>query len=123
MVFVGKLTEPRRASSIPANGSNYFPRGRGIVLAILYETMKFKTYFGFFLVASAFAIGLWPGASLGQAGADDPLLTPLIEEITKQQAAILENQTLIEEKIAGVSEDVRVARIFVGRGGGKVTGK
>jgi len=85
--------------------------------------MKSKTLFGFFLVASAFALGLWPSPSPGQAGADDSLLAPIIEEITKQQATIGENQTRIEEKLAGIAEDLRVARIFVGRGGGKAPAK
>ena len=37
-----------------------------------------------------------------------------------QQATIAENQTQIETKLAVIGEDIRVARIFVGRGGGKV---
>ena len=82
--------------------------------------MNTKTLLGFALVAIAFAAGLVPRPSLGQAGSDDPLLTPLIEEITKQQATIAENQTQIETKLAVIGEDIRVARIFVGRGGGKV---
>ncbi len=86
-------------------------------------TMKSKAIFGFFLIASAFALGLWPSASQGQAGAEDPLLAPLVEEITKQQATIVDNQTKIEEKLAGIAEDLRVARIFVGRGGGKAATK
>ena len=85
--------------------------------------MKTKTLFGFAFVAIAFAAGLAPRPSLGQAGGDDPLLAPLIEEITKQQATIVENQTQIDAKLAVIAEDLRVARIFVGRGGGKVTGK
>lgn len=85
--------------------------------------MKTRTIFGFALVAISFATCLIPRPSLGQAGADDPLLAPLIEEITKQQAAIAENQTKIEEKLALIAEDIRVARIFVGRGGGKAGAK
>jgi hypothetical protein len=82
--------------------------------------MKLKTVLGFAFVAIAFAVGLVPRPSLGEAGGDDPLLTPLIEEITKQQAVIVENQTQIDSKLAVIAEDLRVARIFVGRGGGKV---
>lgn len=78
-----------------------------------------KTLLGFAMVAIAFAMGLSPRPTLGQAGSEDPLLAPLVEEITKQQAAITENQTQIESKLAVIAEDIRVARIFVGRGGGK----
>jgi hypothetical protein len=81
--------------------------------------MKSRTLIGFALVAAAFAAGLAPSPSLGQAGGDDPLLAPLIEEITKQQALIVDNQTQIDAKLAVIGEDIRVARIFVGRGGGK----
>lgn len=81
--------------------------------------MKMKTLFGFAFVALAFAAGLVPRSSLGQAGGDDPLLSAVVEEITKQQAAITENQTQIDAKLAIIAEDIRVARIFVGRSGGK----
>ncbi|MGB8168041.1 MAG: hypothetical protein WCF18_11155 [Chthoniobacteraceae bacterium] len=82
--------------------------------------MKSKTILGFAFVAIAFAVELVPRSSLGEAGGDDPLLAPLIEEITKEQATIVENQTQIDAKLAVIAEDLRVARIFVGRGGGKV---
>ena len=45
--------------------------------------------------------------------------TQLITEVAAQQTTILENQSQIDEKLAAIGEDVRVARIFVGRGGGK----
>lgn len=82
--------------------------------------MKSKTILGFAMIAIAFATGLVPRPTLGQAGGDDPLLAPLIEELTRQQTAIVENQTQIETKLAVIAEDIRVARIYVGRGGGKV---
>lgn len=85
--------------------------------------MKTKTILGFACVAIAFATGLVPRPSLGQAGGDDPLLSPLIDEITKQQTSIVENQAQIDVKLATIAEDLRVARIFVGRGGGKAGAK
>ena len=84
--------------------------------------MKPKTFWGFALVAIAFAVGLVPTSS-GQAGADDPLLKALIDDLARQQASIVENQTAIETKLAVIAEDLRVARIFVGRGGGKPAAK
>ncbi len=84
--------------------------------------MKLKTFLGFAFVAMSLALGLVPTSS-GQAGADDPLLKPLIDEIARQQASIVENQTAIETKLAVIAEDLRVARIFVGRGGGKPAAK
>jgi hypothetical protein len=80
--------------------------------------MKMKTFLGCAFLASAFAAGLVPSCSRGTSGTDDPLLTPLIEEITRQQATIVENQAQIDAKLAIVAENVRLARIFVSRGGG-----
>lgn len=75
------------------------------------------------LIGGAALLGalLLPHPSSGQAPAtNDAAITQLIAEVTAQQATILDNHKLIDEKLAAISEDVRVARIFVGRGGGKV---
>ncbi len=40
-------------------------------------------------------------------------------ELTAQQVVATENQTKIDEKLAAIAEAVRLARIFVARGGGK----
>jgi hypothetical protein len=85
--------------------------------------MKQKTFVGFALVAMAFALGGVSQPLFGQAGGDDPLLAPLITELATQQAAVVENQGKIDAQLAVIAEDLRVARIFVGRGGGKVIGK
>ena len=86
-------------------------------------TMKLKSILGVTCVALAFAAGLAPRPSLGQAGGDDPLLGALIEEITKQQATVIENQTQIDTKLAAIAEDLRIARIYAARGGGKAAAK
>ncbi len=44
-------------------------------------------------------------------------LENLVQEIRSQQARITENQNKIDAKIADVTEAIRVARIFAGRGG------
>ena len=44
-------------------------------------------------------------------------LESLVQEIRSQQARITENQNKIDAKIAEVTEAIRVARIFAGRGG------
>ena len=57
----------------------------------------------------------------GQAATgDDPALTALLTEVTTQQVAVAENQTKIDTKLAAIGENLRLARIYVGRGGGKV---
>ena len=63
---------------------------------------------------------LLPHPSSGQSPvAGDAALAQLLTEVAAQQTVILENHAKIDEKIAAIGEDVRVARIFVGRGGGK----
>ncbi len=69
------------------------------------------------------ATALLPRESSAQAGADDPLLTPVITELGKQQDLIVANQVKIDEKLATIAENVRVARIFVSRGGGRGSAK
>jgi hypothetical protein len=60
-----------------------------------------------------------PSPSSGQAPADDAALVQLITEIAGQQAKILTNQQAIDQKVALITENIRLARIFVSRGGGK----
>ena len=63
---------------------------------------------------------LLPQPSSGQSPATgDAALTQLLTEITTQQTTLADNHTKIDEKLAAIAEDVRIARIFVGRGGGK----
>jgi hypothetical protein len=70
------------------------------------------------LVALAFGLTL-PERTSGQAGSDEAALAALVTEIVAQQTQIADNQAKIDERIATIAEDVRVARIFVARGGGK----
>jgi hypothetical protein len=66
-------------------------------------------------VAAIMAAILVPTSSVGQAGGDDVALTALVTEVAAQQAAIADNQTKIDTKIAGVGENIRLARIYAGR--------
>ncbi len=82
--------------------------------------MKAKPLSALACVLVALGLGLTlPQRSSGQAGNDAAALAAVLTELMAQQAAITENQTKIEEKIAVIAEDVRIARIFVARGGGK----
>lgn len=62
---------------------------------------------------------LLPRESAGQADAFDPQLQQLLTEVAAQQTVIAENQSKIDEKVNSIGEEIRVARIFVGRAGGK----
>ena len=82
--------------------------------------MNAKTFFVPAVGISALAaVLLAPMPSQGQAGADDAALAVVISDIAAQQAAIIDNQTKIDAKLATIGESVRVARIFVSRGGGR----
>jgi hypothetical protein len=77
-----------------------------------------------FLLAATAAMVLgaglaWPSASSGQATASPAAIDALIAEVAAQQTVIVENQVKIETKLAAAAEDIRVARIFIARGGGK----
>jgi len=61
-----------------------------------------------------------PQSSSGQAGAsDEQLVATLLSEVAAQQKTIAENQVKVDEKVALVAEEVRLARIYSGRSGGK----
>ncbi len=64
-----------------------------------------------------------PSSTNGQAGGAEPDLGGVIEELTAQQAVLAENQAQIDAKLALIIEDLRLARIFVARGGGKAPAK
>jgi hypothetical protein len=74
------------------------------------------------LAVAALAISLGaPSRSSGQAlGADDPVLTALLNDLTVKQATLDDNQNKIDLKLAAIADTLRLARIYVGRGGGKV---
>ncbi len=86
----------------------------------MWESMNAKTFFVPALGISALAaILLAPLPSKGEATAEDTAVAALLNDVAGQQAAIFENQAKIDAKLATIGESVRVARIFISRGGGK----
>ena len=71
--------------------------------------------------AAAAIIGAlsFPSPSSGQAAGDEQAIAQLVTEIAGQHDKIVANQQAIDVKVATVAETLRVARIFVSRGGGK----
>ena len=74
------------------------------------------------LGAAIFAcvLGL-PRESSGQAAAnanEQQQIAALVAEIAQQQAKIVDNQKQVDEKLATIAENLRVAKIYVSRGGG-----
>jgi len=61
----------------------------------------------------------FPASSSGQAAGDEQAIAQLVTEIAGQQTKILTNQQVIDQKVALIEENLRVARIYVSRGGGK----
>ena len=64
-----------------------------------------------------------PNHLQGQAGSDEAAIATLIDELVAQQVVLTENQAKIDAKLVTIAEDVRLARIYVARGGGKASGK
>ena len=59
-----------------------------------------------------------PTTSPGQAPGDEQAIAQLVAEIAGQQAKIIANQQAMDLKVAAIEENMRLARIFVSRGGG-----
>lgn len=57
------------------------------------------------------------GSAQGPSANNEQRLLALVKEVQSQQAQIISNQDKVESKLAEVSEAIRVARIFAGRGG------
>lgn len=74
------------------------------------------TLFGCALLAAGM---LLPRESAGQAGTEEALMQQLLVDVIAQQSIIAENQSRVDEKVAAIAEEIRVARIFAGRAGGK----
>ena len=63
---------------------------------------------------------LIPLKSAGQAGAqEEALVQQALADVAAQQVLISENQVKIDDKVAQIAEEVRIARIYAGRTGGK----
>lgn len=73
------------------------------------------------LTAAALLAGIlcWPASTSGQAANDEQAIAALIAEIAQQQAKITANQKAADEKLAAIAENLRIAKIYVSRGGGK----
>ncbi len=61
----------------------------------------------------------FPSPSSGQVAGDDPAIAKLVTEVAEQHDKIVANQQAIDVKVSAITETLRVARIFVSRGGGK----
>jgi len=60
-----------------------------------------------------------PMRTLGQSEVDDAQLDLLIKEVGEQQELIAKNQAAMDAKLAVIAEDLRIARIYVSRAGGR----
>jgi hypothetical protein len=57
-------------------------------------------------------------AAAAAAAADAEAVAAIITEITDQQTKLAANQKLIDEKLAAIAENLRLAKLFVSRAGG-----
>lgn len=72
---------------------------------------------GTFAFASVLGALVLPVQSQTPPDADAAKVAAVIQELQTQQKLLTENQTKIETQVAAVAEEVRLARIFVSRGG------
>lgn len=68
------------------------------------------------LIAVVFVGALFtPTHSGGQTG-EEIMTTQLLNDVTAQQTTIADNQAKIDAKLASIGENIRLARIYAGRG-------
>jgi hypothetical protein len=78
--------------------------------------MNFKSFLAPALGAAGLAAAiLMPIHSQGEVGPDDPAFVNLLRDVAKQQETITDNQKNIDDKLAAIADDVRLARSFSAR--------
>ena len=75
--------------------------------------MLFALLLPCFLACASIASAAEPSK---QSDREEQEIAAITKEVQGQQAAILENQTKINEKVAAIAEAVRQAKIYAGRG-------
>ncbi len=78
--------------------------------------MNPKSHSAPLVIALACAIALLVPAPSGGQTAEEINLVQLLNDVTAQQATIVDNQAKIDTKVASIGENVRLARIYAGRG-------
>jgi thiazole synthase ThiGH ThiG subunit len=76
-----------------------------------------KNVFTLALAAGALAAALALPRESGAQASDEAVMTAqLLKDIQAQEAKFVENQKAIDEKIASIAEEIRLARAFSARG-------
>jgi len=81
--------------------------------------MTLRTNYLPLALAAALALAALLPAGTDGAPDPDPQGVVLLRELALQQKTLSENQAKIDEKVAAVAEEIRIARIYVSRGGSK----
>jgi hypothetical protein len=85
----------------------------------MFRLMKLKTCFTLLAACAFVAATLAPGGvSRAESDADAKAVGVIVQDVLAQQKTIADNQAKIDEKLAAIAEQLRVARIFESRAGG-----
>ena len=79
--------------------------------------MKRRTIFYSLLALCVTAFAITQNRVAAQGDLDSPAGAELLQDLQKQQVTINDNQKQIDEKLTNIGEALRMARIFVSRGG------
>jgi type IV secretory pathway VirJ component len=117
--------ERRQASNLLAAAVNRQPQsgvGRyaGTFNALDERKLNPMKQLVFFAMLASVAVLVTPGSAQNPQNGpnqNEQRLIALVQQIQTQQAQITANQDKIDSKMAEVTEAVRVARIYAGRGG------
>lgn len=76
------------------------------------------------LVLGAFVLLVWlvpAPPSHAQDPLDSAALRALVADLKAQEAKLVDNQNQLEAAVVAIAEEMRLARIYSARGGGKVS--
>lgn len=83
----------------------------------MLASMKPRTILYSVVAAGAAVFAFYPKPVTAQTDTPNPALEEALQDVQKQQATIVDNQKQIDDKLAAVSDALRIARIYVSRGG------
>ncbi len=110
---------PRHSSNFQSKPQqSLFDTTEEYLLLKLFAMKKNCVLFALMTVGTVLTLFVSPLRTHGQSEAQGNQIDLLLQEVGQQQITIANNQAIIDEKLAAIDENLRVARIFVSRAGG-----
>ena len=121
MTSHGTLWKGLKASNYHAARAREMPAYRGEYDLLLEECDRFAAmkFLPALIATCLFALAVSASAAepSKESESEQQQLLALVKEVQNQQAAIAENQTKIDAKLAAIAEALRLAKIYSSRSG------